>query len=310
MKRRKIILDCDPGHDDAMALLLAGASPELELLGITTVAGNSYVNNTTRNALILTEMAALDVPVAQGASRPLVRHQIVAPNIHGESGLEGANLPAPTRLPLEMDAVRFIAQRVKEFPGEVTLVPVGPLTNIALFLIEYPNLAPQVQEIVLMGGGIAFGNTTPVAEFNIFADPEAADVVFKSGIPITVFGLDLTHQAKIFMPEIKILQQYSSSVVSKMGLLLEFFHQTYFDVFHIEGAPLHDPCAVAYLIAPELYTYASFHTQIELHGNLTYGQTVVDYWHLSATPPNARWALTVDREKYIALIYERMKNYR
>jgi purine nucleosidase/pyrimidine-specific ribonucleoside hydrolase len=309
VKKRKIILDCDPGHDDAMAILLAGASPEIELLGITTVAGNSYVHNTTRNALILTEMAGIPCSIAQGASRPIIRDQVVAPNIHGESGLEGANLPLPKSRPNELDAIRFIAEKIVTYPHEVTLVPVGPLTNIALLLIQYPHLSTLIPEIVLMGGGIAFGNTTPVAEFNIYADPEAAAIVFKSGIPITVCGLDLTHQAKIYMPEIKKLQCYPSQVVSKMGLLLEFFHQTYFDVFHIEGAPLHDPCTIAYLVAPEMFTAESFYTQVELKGTLTYGQTVVDYWHQSKEKPNAKWLMTIKREQYIALIYDRMKHY-
>lgn len=310
MNKKKIILDCDPGHDDAMAILLAGASPEIELLGVTTVAGNSYVHNTTRNALILTELAKIPAPVVQGAGRPLVRDQIVAPNIHGESGLEGANLPKPSRKPLDMDAVHFIAKKVAEFPHQVTLVPVGPLTNIALFILQYPQLLPLVSDIVLMGGGIAFGNVTPVAEFNVYADPEAAHVVFTSAIPITVFGLDVTHQAKIFMPEIRTLQQYPSEIVSKMGLLLEFFHATYFDVFKIEGAPLHDPCTVAYLIRPDLFEFESFYTQIELHGKLTYGQTVVDYWHLSQNPPNAKWAMKINREGFIQLLYDRMKFYK
>lgn len=307
MKKRKIILDCDPGHDDAMAILLCGASPELELLGITTVAGNSYVQNTTRNALIVTEMAKMDVPVAQGAAKPMIRDQIVAPDIHGESGLEGVNLPPPTRKAIDEDAVSFIARMVQKYPGEVTLVPTGPLTNIALFMLQYPRLIPNLEEIALMGGGIAFGNTTPVAEFNILADPEAAQVVFSHDVSITVIGLDLTHQAKIYMDEIRKLESYPSEVVSKMGTLLGFFHGTYYDVFKIEGAPLHDPCAVAYLIKPELFEFEHYYTQVEIRGELTYGQTVVDYWKLSGKKPNAKWATRIDREGFINLIYERMK---
>ena len=310
MGKRKIILDCDPGHDDAMAILLCGASPELELLGITTVAGNSYVHNTTRNALIITEMANMDVPIVQGASKPLIRDQIVAPDIHGESGLEGVALPNPSRNPLDEHAVPWIARMVEQYPGEVTLAPTGPLTNVALFLLQYPHLAEHVVEIALMGGGIAFGNTTPVAEFNVFADPEAAHIVFSSNIPTTVFGLDVTHQAKIFMDEIRQIESYPSEVVSKMGTLLGFFHGTYFDVFGIEGAPLHDPCVIAYLIEPQLFQFSEYYTQVELKGSLTYGQTVVDYWSQSHKKPNARWATHIDRDRYIQLLYNRMKSFK
>ena len=308
--RRKIILDCDPGHDDAVAILLSGIAEELELLGITTVAGNSYVKNTTKNALILAENADLKVPVCEGASKPLVRKQIVAPDIHGESGLEGANLPDPTIKKDTRKAVEFIAEKVQEFQGEVTLCAVGPLTNIAIFLINYPHMIHQVKEIVIMGGGIAFGNTTPVAEFNIFADPEAAQIVFNSQVPLTVFGLDVTHQTKIHMQEIKKMQAFSSFVVSKMGVLLEFFHQTYFDVFGIKGAPLHDPCAIAYLIEPEMFEYEDYYCQIELKGELTYGQTVVDYWKNSGQLTNSKWAINANREKFIDLLFKKLSKYK
>jgi len=307
---RKIILDCDPGHDDAVAILLAGIAEEIELLGITTVAGNSYVGNTTKNALILVENGKLNVPLCEGAAKPLVREQIVAPDIHGESGLEGANLSDPTLKKDSRRAVEFIAEKVNEFEGEVTLCAVGPLTNIATFLINSPHLCDKVKEIVIMGGGIAFGNTTPVAEFNIFADPEAAHIVFNSGIPLTVFGLDVTHQTKIFMDEIKKMQSFSSFVVSKMGVLLEFFHQTYFDVFGIKGAPLHDPCAIAYLIEPEMFEYEDYYCQIELKGELTYGQTVVDYWKNSGQLTNSKWAINANREKFIDLLFKKLSKYK
>jgi len=308
--RRKIILDCDPGHDDAVAILLAGVAEELELLGITTVAGNSYVKNTTKNALILVENGNLNVPVCEGASKPLLREQIVAPDIHGESGLEGANLPDPTTEKDPRTAVEFIAEMIRKYEGEVTLCAVGPLTNIAIFLINYPYLHDKVKEIVIMGGGIAFGNTTPVAEFNILADPEAAQIVFDSKIPLTVFGLDATHQTKIHMDEIKKMQSLSSFIVSKMGLLLEFFHQTYYHVFKIKGAPLHDPCVIAYLIEPDIFEYKEYYCQIELKGALTYGQTVVDYWQNSNTPPNSKWAVKADRERFIKLLFSQLSKYK
>lgn len=305
--RRKIILDCDPGHDDAVAILLAGIAEEIELLGIVSVAGNSYVENTTRNALILTEMAKLNVSVFRGSSKPLLRKQIVAPDIHGESGLEGANLPLPTRKVEEKNYLEFMAKTVEKFPGEITFVAVGPLTNIAKFVLNYPHLVPKVKELVIMGGGIKFGNVTPRAEFNIYADPEAAQIVFNAGFNLTVFPLDVTHQAKIYMKEIKEMQNFRSEITSKMGLLLEFFHQTYYDIFKIEGAPLHDPCTIAYLINPDIFEFDEFYAQVETKGELTYGETVVDYWHLK--DPNSRWALKVDREKFIEILFNNLKKY-
>jgi len=186
-------------------------------------------------------------------------------------------LPLPKKAKDARKAVQFISEMIRENPDEVTIVAVGPLTNIANFVIDYEELIPSVKELVIMGGGINFGNTTPVAEFNIYADPEAAQIVFNSGMPITVFPLDVTHQTKIYMDEIKRMQKYSSNIVSKMGLLLEFFHQTYYDIFKIEGAPLHDPCTIAYLEDPEIFEYEDYYCQIETKGELTYGQTVVDY---------------------------------
>jgi purine nucleosidase/pyrimidine-specific ribonucleoside hydrolase len=307
--RRKIILDCDPGHDDAVAILLAGASDKIDLLGITTVAGNSYVKNTTRNALTMIENAGIDVPVCEGAAKPLLRKQIVAPDIHGESGLEGADMPLPKKEKDERNAIEFIAQMIRENSDEVTLVAIGPLTNIANFVTVYPDLCKNVKEIVIMGGGIFFGNTTPVAEFNIYADPEAAQIVFDSGIELTVFPLDVTHQTKIYMDEIEKMQEYPSLIVSKMGLLLKFFHQTYFDIFKIEGAPLHDPCTIAYLLEPEMFEYEDYYAQIELKGELTYGQTVVDYWKTSGKATNSKWAVKADRNRFIELLFEVLSNY-
>ncbi|ACR79951.1 nucleoside hydrolase [Kosmotoga olearia] len=305
--KRKIILDCDPGHDDAVAILLAGIAEEIELLGIVSVAGNSYIENTTRNALILAEMAKLDVPVFRGSSKPLLRKQIVAPDIHGESGLEGANLPLPTKKAEEKNYLEFMAETVEKFPNEITFVAVGPLTNIAKFVLNYPHLVSKVKELVIMGGGIKFGNVTPRAEFNIYADPEAAQIVFNAGFNLTVFPLDVTHQAKIYMKEIKEMQNFRSEITSKMGLLLEFFHQTYYDIFKIEGAPLHDPCTIAYLINPDIFEFDEFYAQVETKGELTYGETVVDYWHLEA--PNSKWALKVDREKFIEILFDNLKKY-
>ncbi|KLO22290.1 uridine nucleosidase [Marinitoga sp. 1197] len=305
--KKKIILDCDPGHDDAVAILLAGIAEEIELLGIVAVAGNSYLKNTLRNALILTEMANLNVPVFKGSDKPLLRKQIVAPDIHGESGLEGANLPEPSKMPENKNYLEYMAETISNNPDEITLVAVGPLTNIAKFALNYPDLVPLVKELIIMGGGIEFGNVTPRAEFNIYADPEAAQIVFNAGFNLTVFPLDVTHKAKIYMGEIKEIQKMSSEIVSKMGILLEFFHQTYYDVFKIKGAPLHDPCTIAYLINPDIFDFEEYYAQVETKGELTYGETVVDYWHLKE--PNSKWALDINREKFIKLLFENLKKY-
>ncbi|MCP5455563.1 MAG: nucleoside hydrolase [Thermotogae bacterium] len=305
---KKIILDCDPGHDDAVALLFAGISESIDLLGVVAVAGNSYVENTVKNALKITEMASINVPVLKGAGKPILREQIVAPNIHGESGLEGVELPEPSKKYEEENYIHFYKRIIEENERNITIVAVGPLTNIGNLFLIHPELKDKISEIVIMGGGIAFGNTTPVAEFNIYADPEAAKIVFDSGVPLTVFGLDVTHQAKINNEEIRKMQEIKSEVVSKMGVLLEFFHKTYFDVFKIVGAPLHDPCAVIYLSDPEIFEYENYYTQIELNGKYTYGQTVVDYWHLSGKV-NSKWAVRVNREKFIEILFENLKKY-
>ena len=308
MKREKIVLDCDPGHDDALAILLAGASEELELLGITTVAGNSCIEDTTNNALVITELAHMDVPVCKGASKPLVRDQITAPNIHGKSGLDGADLPK-ARGKAEKWAIDFIADKIQKNPGEVTLVSTGPMTNLALFILGHPDLCYQVKGIVAMGGGIAFGNTTPVAEFNIYADPEAAQIVFNSGIPLTIFPLDVTHQSRIYLDEIEEIKKFPSDIVAKMGALLKFFYGTYRDVFAIDGAPLHDPCTIAFLIDHGLFEFEEYYSQVEIRGGLTYGQTVVDYWKLSGKRANAKWAVKVDRDGYVDLIFRYLRRY-
>ncbi|SHF03904.1 pyrimidine-specific ribonucleoside hydrolase [Marinitoga hydrogenitolerans DSM 16785] len=305
--KKKVILDCDPGHDDAVAILLAGIAKEIELLGVIAVAGNSYLRNTVRNALILTEMANINVPVFKGSEKPLLRKQIVAPDIHGESGLEGANLPEPTKKVENKNYLEFLAENIYSNPNEITLVAVGPLTNIAKFALNYPDLVPLVKELVIMGGGIEFGNVTPRAEFNIYADPEAAQIIFNAGFNLTVFPLDVTHKAKIYINEIKEMQEFSSEIVSKMGILLEFFHQTYYDVFKIKGAPLHDPCTIAYLINPEIFEYEEYFAQVETKGELTYGETVVDYWHFNK--PNSKWALNVNREEFIKILFENLKKY-
>jgi len=302
----RIILDCDPGHDDAFALLLAAASKEIELLGVTTVVGNSYLENTTRNARTVLDLFDIDLPVFAGCDKPLLRNTVVAPNIHGSSGLDGADLPSAKRPIEKLHAVEFMAQTLERY-SDVTLVPTGPLTNIALFMLRYPHLVKRIKEIVLMGGGIAFGNVTPAAEFNIFADPEAAKIVFKSGVPIVMAPLDLTHQVIITDKEVNRMGQMGEKF-NLLADLLIFFKSTYKKVFGIEGVPLHDPCTVMYLLHPELFEAKDYYVDVETKGELTYGQTVVDLWHSSGRSPNAKVLLKADKERFFNIFFEKLQN--
>ncbi|MFQ5794756.1 MAG: nucleoside hydrolase [Candidatus Bipolaricaulia bacterium] len=307
--RKQIILDCDPGHDDAVAILLAAAAQELDLLGITTVAGNSYLENTTRNALSLCTLAGIDVPVCPGIGRPLVREQITAHEVHGPSGLDGAELPEPKRKSGE-NAVDFIADQVSAHPGKITLVAVGPLTNIATFLIRYPELTEAVGSLVFMGGGIGFGNVTPAAEFNIYADPEAAAVVFKSSIETTMFPLDLTHQVMIADAEIATIRSAGSPVANALADLLTYTLRTCQTLFGLKAAPLlHDPCTIIYLTHPGLFEVNRYWGGVELKGEYTYGQTVVDRWGVTGRPPNIQVAERVDREAFLEVLYELLGRY-
>ncbi len=301
---RKIILDCDPGHDDAVAIMLAGLHEDIELLGITTVSGNSYLENTTRNALIISEMSGIDVEVYPGASKPILREQIVAHDIHGYSGLEGADLPDPKKAASNIHAVDFMADAVRKNFGEITIVATGPLTNVALFALKYPDLVKGIKEFVFMGGGIAFGNVTPVAEFNIYVDPEAADIALKMDVPKVMAPLDMTHQAAITREEVQKLKDSGSKVLNVVADLMNFFMKTYKNVFGIEGAPLHDPTTIAYLIDPGIFEWEDLNVSVELKGEFTYGQTVADIWKTTRKEPNVRVLEKIDRDKFFALLLD------
>ncbi|MGB9790380.1 MAG: nucleoside hydrolase [Thermotoga caldifontis] len=302
----RVILDCDPGHDDAFAILLAAASKRIELLGVTTVVGNSYLENTTINARKVLDLFDLDVPVFPGCARPLLRDVVIAPQIHGKSGLDGATLPPPKRKIEKIHAVDFIAQTLQKYE-DVVLVPTGPLTNIALFMLRYPELRSRISLIVLMGGGIAFGNVTPVAEFNIFADPEAARIVFSSGVPIVMVPLDLTHQVIATEREADVLRGLGERF-QIMADLLMFFKSTYKRVFNIDGAILHDPCTIMYLLHPEIFESQDYYVDVETKGELTYGQTVVDVWRTTGKRANAKVLLKVDREKFFQIFFEQLRS--
>jgi len=311
MTSRPIICDCDPGHDDAISLILAFSTKMLDVLAVTTSAGNQTPDKTLNNALrILTLLERHDVPVAGGALKPLARELIIADNVHGESGLDGPKLPDPAFAPVDINAVELMAQKVRQSDVPVILNPTGPLTNIALFLCSYPELHSKIDSIILMGGAAAAGNWTPAAEFNIFVDPEAADIVFKSGIPIVMCGLDVTHEAYIVEQDIERIRNIDNPVAQCVAGLLDFFMIYHQDPkWGLKGAPLHDPCTIAWLLKPELFTVQDCWVGIETKGEYTQGMTVVDRYELTNNKPNTKVLFDIDRDGFVDLIVDCLQAY-
>jgi inosine-uridine nucleoside N-ribohydrolase len=304
----KIHLDCDPGHDDAIALLLALASPEVDLVGVSTVHGNQTLEKTTVNALKLLEFVGrTDVPVAVGADRPLRREPFVAEYVHGESGMDGPALPAPTTAPVAEHAVDFIARVVRESDEPVTLVPTGPLTNIGLFLARHPEAAARVERIVLMGGAIGEGNVTPAAEFNIWADPEAADRVFSSGLDVTMVGLDVTHRA-IFGPGPTARLQAAGRVGAMVAELLDFYGRFHREAYGWDGSPIHDAVAMAHAFRPGILETVHTGVRVDCGEELGRGRTNVDLRGRVGWEPNADVAVEIDAEAFIELLVERLSS--
>lgn len=308
--RIPVIVDCDPGHDDAIAIMLAAASPALELLAITTVAGNQTLEKTSLNARRVCTVAGIsDVPIAAGCDRPLVRDQVVAGEIHGESGLDGPTFGEPTVALDRRHAVDLIVEAAHARPGELCLVPVGPLTNVAAALHRDPSIAGMIRRISLMGGAMHLGNVTPAAEFNIFADPEAARVVFESGVPITMVPLEVTHRAAAEPAVIDRIEAIGNEAATLSVELLRFFATTYQRRFGFGSPPLHDPCAVAALAAPELLTTRAMHVAIETRGQLTYGRTVCDARGVTGKPSNVDVAVDLDVPAFWDLLIEALASY-
>ncbi|MET4060739.1 purine nucleosidase [Arthrobacter sp. UYP6] len=305
----KIILDCDPGHDDAVALLLAHGSPEIDLLAVTTVVGNQTLEKVTRNALAIARVANITgVPFAAGSPRPLVRTIENAPDIHGESGMDGPELPEPA---IELDprhAVDLIIDTVMAHdPGTITLVPTGGLTNIALAVRKEPRIAERVKEVVLMGGGYHVGNWSAVAEFNIKIDPEAAHIVFNEKWPLTMVGLDLTHQALATDEVANRIAAVGTKPAKFVGELLEFFGQTYKDAQGFDFPPVHDPCAVAYVIDRSVMTTQRVPLDVELTGSLTLGMTVADFRAPAPADCNTSVAVDLDHQKFWDLVVDALE---
>jgi inosine-uridine nucleoside N-ribohydrolase len=301
-----ILLDCDPGHDDAIALLLALASPEVELLGVTTVSGNQTLEKTTANALRILEFAGReDVAVAAGAPRPLVRERYVAAYVHGESGLDGPDLPPPRGAEVEQHAVEFLAGLIESSPRPVTLVPTGPLTNVALLLARYPETAGKLKRVVLMGGAIAEGNVTPAAEFNIWADPEAAHRVFTSGIDVTMIGLDVTHKA-LMTPEQAEQLRATGRVGGLVADLHAFYHRFHAETYGFHGSPVHDAVAVAHVIRDDLVRTVDRGVVVDCGGELSRGRTYVDLWRRAEWEPNAHVGVDIDADGFLGFLFERL----
>ena len=294
-----IVLDCDPGHDDAIALLLALASSELELRAVTTVHGNQTVDRTTANAIRVLDLVGSRIPVAAGADRPLVRERFVAAYVHGETGLDGPALPPPSRAPKDVHAVDLLAQHA----AGATLVATGPLTNVALLLALRPDARPD--RVVLMGGSIAEGNVTPAAEFNVWADPEAARRVFESGLDVTMVGLDVTHRA-LLGDEHRERLRAGGRVGEVVAELLDFYGRFHAETYGWDGSPIHDAVAVSQVIRPELLRTQHRHVAVETSSELSRGRTVVDLWRRTENEPNANVAVDIDAVAFLDFLVERI----
>lgn len=308
--RTKVILDVDPGHDDAVALLLAAASPALDLRLVTVVAGNQTLENTLRNALaVISASGRRDVPVAGGMDRPLVRPQVVAGQIHGRTGLDGPPLPEITLQPAPQHAVDMLIRAFRESEGDVTLIPTGPLTNVAMAMRLAPDILPRIKQIVLMGGAIDFGNTTPAAEFNIYADPEAAHIVFSSGVPLTMVGLDVTYQAQALPARRTRIEALGTPIARLVCGWLDFFAARYHEVYGLDGPPLHDPCAVAQVIRPGIVRTQPMAVEIDISHGPCYGRTVCDRRGVTRRPPSAEVGVTIDADGFYDLLVETLARY-
>ena len=304
--QRKILLDCDPGHDDAVAMMLAWGNPSIELLGVTTVGGNQTLDKVTRNALsVATVVGMHDVPIAAGCRLPLVRPVEIAPDVHGDSGLDGVELPEPA---VELDprhGVDLIIETImSNEPGTVTLVPTGPLTNIAMAARKEPRIVERVQEVVLMGGGYHVGNWSPVAEFNIKVDPEAAHIVFNEKWPIVMVGLDLTHQALATDEVAERIAAVPGSVSQFTLGLFTFFRKAYQDAQGFEFPPVHDPCTLAYLIDPTIVETVKVPVDVELNGSLTTGMTVADFRAPAPEDCHTKVATRLDAPRFWGLVVD------
>tara|TARA_B100000959_G_scaffold113861_1_gene120048 strand:+ start:241 stop:1185 length:945 start_codon:yes stop_codon:yes gene_type:complete len=304
--KKQIILDCDPGQDDAVAMALAmAATDEIEILGITAVAGNVPLNLTQRNARLMCDICQrTDMIVYAGAEKPMAHTLVTAEHVHGKSGLDGIDIVEPITPLQEKHGVDYIIETcLSAADNSITLVPTGPLTNIGLAIHQESNILPKIKEIVLMGGALREGgNITPSAEFNIYVDPEAAQIVLRCGRPIVMMSLDVTHQVLTTRNRVDAIRNLDSTVGEPIASLIEFYERYDEEKYHLDGAPLHDPCTIAYLIKPDLFSLKEVNVEVETGGKFTRGATVVDYWDVTGRLPNVQWAHTVDANGFFELL--------
>lgn len=309
MPPRPIIVDTDPGQDDAIALLLAFASPELEVRAVTTVAGNVPVPLTTRNALRIRALAGADrVPVYRGCPRPMVNELVTAEYVHGATGLDGPDLPEPTSAEEARNAVEFLIAELLAAPDRsMTICLLGPMTNLATAMVIEPGIAGKIEEIVIMGGSLhEGGNITPAAEFNVFVDPHAAHVVFASGVPITLLPLDVTHRVQTTPARVAALEAIDSPVGRAVGAMLDHLARLDVTRFGFAGYPLHDPCVIAYLLEPDMFTARSGYVSVALEGGPTQGMTVVDWWARDGCLPNAKVMMGIVADGFYSMLADRL----
>lgn len=306
---RNIILDCDPGHDDAIAILLAGSNPEINLLGVTIVAGNQTLEKTANNALKVVQWLGLDVPVIKGCPGPMVRKQMIADDIHGETGLDGHDFGEIKIKLQEEHAVNFIIDTILNSKEKITVVTCGPMTNLAMALRLQPKIKENIEEIVLMGGAYTFGNVSPAAEFNIIADAEAAYVCFTAGLPITMLGLDVTRKVQVLPEVVERMDKISNKAAELFVNLMKFFNKSQKEVFGWDGGPLHDPLTVAYLIDPSVVTLKKMNARIDIRSTDSYGRTNCDYFDYLGLEKNSNVAIDVDVKKYWDIIEKGIRSY-
>lgn len=310
VEKQKIILDCDPGHDDAVAIMLAGSSPAIEVLGITIVAGNQTLEKTTINALNVCQHLGLDIPVFSGCDRPMIRERKIADDIHGETGLDGTHFDPLTKKAENKHAVQFIIDTLMASDGDITLVSTGPLTNYAMALRLEPAITTKIKQFVLMGGSYQLGNVTPAAEFNIIADADAAHVVFTSGRKVVMIGLDVTRKVLCY-PSIVERMGKADNKASKLFVdLMNFYNHSQKEVFGWDGGPLHDPVTIAYLIDPSVVTAKAMYTEIDIRSTQSYGRTNCDYFGYLKKESNSYVGIDIDVDKFWNIIEDGIKMYK
>ncbi|MDU3157945.1 ribosylpyrimidine nucleosidase [Hafnia alvei] len=309
MKKRKIILDCDPGHDDAIAIMLAARHPAIDLLGITIVAGNQTLNKTLVNGLNVCQKLDINVPIHAGMPKPIMREQIVADNIHGESGLDGPKFAPLVRKAESKHAIQYIIDTLMNSDGDITLVPVGPLTNIAVAMRMQPAILPKIREIVLMGGAYGTGNFTPSAEFNIYADPEAARVVFTSGVPLVMMGLDLTNQTTCTADVISRMKKVGGPAGELFSDIMSFTLKTQYENYGLAGGPVHDATCIGYLINPDAFKMQDMYVEIDVNNGPCYGRTVCDELGVTGKQPNTKVGMTIDTKWFWDLVEACVRMY-